>query len=176
MTDETNGTCPLCKRIEQIHAGTNPHFVAELQSGYVVIGDHQLFRGYSLLLCKQHTPELHLLGAGERSVFLEEMATVGEAVYNAFSPVKLNYELLGNTIQHMHWHVLPRHEDDPCPNGPVWVLDRSVRYADSARPSEEDLLSMKTGLLEELVKLAGDRIRRDFKGQRADPDLANPRR
>jgi diadenosine tetraphosphate (Ap4A) HIT family hydrolase len=164
MTGEATGNCPLCKRIEQIHSGANPHFVAELQSGYVVIGDHQLFRGYSLLLCRQHVPELHLLDAGDRSVFLEEMAILGEAVYNAFHPVKLNYELLGNSIQHMHWHIFPRHEDDPCPNGPVWVLDRIVRYADSARPSDEDLRSLKTGLLGELVKLGRDRIRRDFRG------------
>lgn len=163
MSDK-NENCPLCKRIESIQAGTNPNFVAELQSGYVVIGDHQLFRGYSLLLCKEHVPELHLLDAGMRRAFLEEMAILGEAVFKAFSPVKLNYELLGNSIPHMHWHIFPRHEDDPRPNGPVWVVDKSLRAADAVRPSDTELLSMKQALLHELKGLAKEKILRDFHG------------
>lgn len=164
MTPGTLEGCPLCRRIEQIQSGTNPHFVAEMQSGYVVIGDHQLFRGYSLLLCRQHVPELHLLGAGMRSTLLEEMAILGEAVFKAFRPAKLNYELLGNSIQHMHWHVFPRHADDPCPNGPVWVLDSRLRTAESTWPSEDELLCMKQALVDELTNLAAGSILRDFRG------------
>lgn len=164
MAVETLEGCSLCRRIQQIEAGTNPCFVAELQSGYVVMGDHQLFRGYSLLLCRQHEAELHLLDADMRSTFLEEMAILGEAVFRAFRPVKLNYELLGNSIQHMHWHIFPRHENDPCPNGPVWVLDKNIRTAESTRPSGDELLCMKHALLDELTDLARGRILRDFAG------------
>ena len=54
--------CGICQRIEQIQQKTNPYFVAELQTGYVVMGKYQLFRGYTLLLCKEHKAELHELG------------------------------------------------------------------------------------------------------------------
>ena len=33
-------------------------------------------------------------------------------------PVKLNYNLLGNSMPHLHTHVLPRYADDPRPGWP----------------------------------------------------------
>ena len=44
--------CLICQRIELIKAGQNPYFVKELETGYVVIGDHQYFKGYTLFLAK----------------------------------------------------------------------------------------------------------------------------
>jgi diadenosine tetraphosphate (Ap4A) HIT family hydrolase len=32
--------------------------------------------------------------------------------------VKLNYELLGNSLPHLHTHVIPRFADDPRPGWP----------------------------------------------------------
>ncbi|MFQ9902176.1 MAG: hypothetical protein ACLRWF_11240 [Ruthenibacterium sp.] len=40
--------CMICERIRMIQKGTNPYFVQELNTGYVVLGDHQHFRGYTL--------------------------------------------------------------------------------------------------------------------------------
>ena len=53
--------CLICQRIELIQAGENPYFVKELETGYVVIGDHQCFEGYTLFLAKEHVTELHHL-------------------------------------------------------------------------------------------------------------------
>ncbi|MDS2836880.1 HIT family protein, partial [Streptococcus pneumoniae] len=39
--------CLICQRIELIKAGQNPYFVKELETGYVVIGDYQYFKGYT---------------------------------------------------------------------------------------------------------------------------------
>ena len=44
--------CLICERIKQIQQGQNPYFVKALKTGYVVIGDHQHFYGYTLFLCK----------------------------------------------------------------------------------------------------------------------------
>ena len=46
--------CLICDRIEMIKNGTNKYFVKELETGYVVIGDYQHFKGYSLFLFKEH--------------------------------------------------------------------------------------------------------------------------
>jgi len=51
----------VCGRIKKIIEGSNPYFIAELETGYVVSGDHQFFKGYTLFLCKQHAAELHRL-------------------------------------------------------------------------------------------------------------------
>ena len=142
--------CLVCERIAQIKDGTNPYFVKELETGYVVIGDFQLFKGYSLLLCKEHVFELHELDDDFKQKFLIEMAKLAEAVHLAFEPKKLNYELLGNGDPHLHWHIFPRHNDDPRPKGVTWNVDREIRYSKKVRPSKEELDSMKARLLEHL--------------------------
>jgi diadenosine tetraphosphate (Ap4A) HIT family hydrolase len=156
--------CGVCERIRQIEHGTNPYFVAEMSTGYVVLGDHQLFRGHSLLLCKHHVVELHHLNAETRRAFLEDMSILAESVYHAFHPHKLNYELPGNGIPHLHWHIFPRHGDDPRPVGPVWVIDKDIRYANERRPSDSERESMKRALLGELTTHAPGTVRRTYLG------------
>jgi diadenosine tetraphosphate (Ap4A) HIT family hydrolase len=58
------------------------------------------------------------------------MVGVARAVARAFAPRKLNYELLGNTVPHLHWHVLPRYADDPNPLRPVWEQRPEPRVPD----------------------------------------------
>ena len=67
--------CLICERINMIKEGRNPYFVRELETGYVVIGDHQHFKGYTLFLYKHHGEytELFQLPPQERARFLEEM-------------------------------------------------------------------------------------------------------
>lgn len=147
--------CGVCKRIEQTKRGENPYFVRKLETGYVVIGDYQRFKGYTLFLCKEHATELHFLPKGFRDKFLQEMALTAEAVYRAFEPDKLNYELLGtgNNV-HMHWHFFPRRQGDTPTPGPVWKLDKEEMYADRYIPSPEELEELKEKLnvrLEELL-------------------------
>lgn len=66
-------SCLICKRIEQIKRKENRYFVKELKTGYVVLGDHQYFKGYTLFLCKQHALELFNLDQDFGRLFMEEM-------------------------------------------------------------------------------------------------------
>lgn len=145
--------CLICKRIELIKAKKNYFFVKELKSGYVVLGDHQLYKGYTLLLSKKHTNELHKLKSSERSQFLEDMALVSEAVYKVFKPRKLNYELLGNTDSHLHWHIVPRYKDDPKSDVPIWVIPYAIRSSDKTIPKESEIKVLKKKLLFKINKL-----------------------
>ncbi|MBD5392769.1 MAG: HIT family protein [Lachnospiraceae bacterium] len=146
--------CGVCERIKLTQEGKNPFFVRELKTGYVVLGDIQRFKGYTLFLCKEHATELHFLEKDFKCVFLEEMSLVAEAVYNAFHPDKLNYELLGvgNGV-HMHWHIFPRRMGDTSEPGPVWRLDKAELNSDEYKPTEEELEKLKALLKIELDKL-----------------------
>lgn len=145
--------CLVCDRIEQIKNGKNPYFVCELKTGYVVIGDQQRFKGYTLFLCKQHAFELHELEDQFRDMFLHEMAIVAEAVYNAFKPDKLNYSLLGSGRGlHMHWHIHPRRNGDTPLPGPVWQLGDAL-YDAKYNPTREELEDLKCTLNKELYRL-----------------------
>jgi diadenosine tetraphosphate (Ap4A) HIT family hydrolase len=125
--------CEICDRYVPRYNENNPYLVAELETGWAVLADNQLYRGYTIFVSKTCVSELHDLGAELRSRFLDEMASVAEAVYRAFSPRKLNYELLGNSVSHLHWHIFPRYEDDPNPRWPVW---NNPGFADPARTVE----------------------------------------
>ena len=152
--------CFICDRIKMTQEGNNPYFVKELETGYVVIGDYQHFKGYSLFLYRDHVVELFDLDKETRAKHLYEMTVVAEAVKNAFGAQKMNYECLGNGDggAHIHWHLFPRRAgdlDDFGNNGkgPAWWFPREEMYADNNRPSNKELENMKDKLLCELDKL-----------------------
>jgi diadenosine tetraphosphate (Ap4A) HIT family hydrolase len=154
-----SAACLICQRITEIGAGKNRHFVAELDTGYVVLGDFQFFRGYTLFLGKRHVAELHHLGMPEKERFLVEMSLVAESVYNCFNPKKINYECLGNAEPHLHWHIFPRHEDDPSPGTSSWKIDKATRYDERYRLTDSQALIMRQKLLQELRNRDGLSVR-----------------
>ena len=152
--------CLICDRIEMIKNGTNPYFVKELDTGYVVVGDNQHFYGYTLFLYKKHgnITELFHLDKAEKIRFLEEMSIVAEAVSKAFKAEKMNYELLGMGDAHLHWHLYPRVSGDlenygNNGKGPVWWYPMEKMYSPNNRPSNEELINIKSKLSIELNKL-----------------------
>jgi diadenosine tetraphosphate (Ap4A) HIT family hydrolase len=136
-----------------IKSSSNPYFVRELETGYVVIGDHQHFKGYTLFLYKEHITELHFIPKELRHKYLEEMSIVYEAVYNVFKPDKMNSELLGNGDSHVHWHLFPRYSGDTPLKGPVWWLPKEEMYSDTKRPKNDELEEMVYDLDKELERL-----------------------
>lgn len=151
-------SCLICDRIQMIKKGENPYFVCELETGYVVLGDHQRFKGYTLFLCKEHVTELHQLPYDFKMKYLEEMALVAEAVFNVYKPNKMNYELLGNGDSHVHWHLFPRYDgdlDDYGNNGkgPVWWLPKEEMWSSKYKPSLDELKVLTLQLKEEIKKL-----------------------
>lgn len=149
--------CIICDRIEMIKNGTNPYFVKELETGYVVIGDYQHFYGYTLFLLKEHMSELFDLDPSMRAKHMEEMIQVAEAVSRAFGAEKMNYECLGNGKggDHVHWHLFPRSEGDienygNNGRGPVWWYPMEKMYAEDVKPDSRELEILKEALLKEL--------------------------
>lgn len=145
--------CLICDRIRMIKRGENPWFVRELSTGYVVIGDHQRFYGYTLFLYRRHegATELFHLAPDERARFMDEMALVAQAVSETFGAQKMNYELLGMGDAHLHWHLFPRREGDIGERGnrgkgPVWLVPFEEMYSDDNRPNDETLSDMRRRL------------------------------
>ncbi|MBI4093644.1 HIT family protein [Candidatus Kaiserbacteria bacterium] len=145
--------CLICERIRLIQAGKNPYFVVELETGYVVLCDYQLFKGYTLFLAKQHKRELRELNVKRRMEFLCEMSLVAEAVFRAFKPAKLNYELLGNSEPHLHWHIIPRYRNDLRTRLPIWSIDPTIRNSDANKSTKKELANLKMKLLKSIRKL-----------------------
>ena len=124
-----NPTCGICPLIDRIKAGTFRDFIAELKSCYVILGDQQFYRGYCVLFAKLHATELYLMPADTARLLFDEMRLVAEAIATVVKPWKMNYECLGNSDPHVHWHLLPRQstETDEMRRGPIWLRPESER-------------------------------------------------
>jgi len=141
----------MCENNKNIY--NDPYLIMELETGYVTLGWHQRFKGYTVFICKQHASELHELERNFKIKFLEEMSIVAEAVFNAVKPDKLNYELLGNGITHLHWHIYPRVAGDTPQKGPVWWLSKEELFDENTRPNDEKRIAMIELIKVELKKL-----------------------
>ena len=97
-------------RIAACKNGTNPTFIMELKSGYLVIGDPQFLPGYCVLLYKEKIHSLNDLAIEQRTEFLKEMTIVGDALNEIYHPRRINYEILGNLDEYVHAHIFPRYE------------------------------------------------------------------
>jgi diadenosine tetraphosphate (Ap4A) HIT family hydrolase len=135
--------CPFCDVIAGLQASdvyrprpeTVYRKVAELPTAIAVLGNDQFYRGYTLVVARTHATELFHLPEDEATRYCADMMTVARAVADAFRPRKLNYELLGNTVAHLHWHVFPRYQDDPAPQRPVWEHPHPPRLLSDAEYS-----------------------------------------
>jgi len=63
-------------------------------------------------------------------------STFKDEVQLIFDAVKMNYELLGNQIGHIHWHLVPRRADDPAPRMPAWTVEHAPRRLTAAETAE----------------------------------------
>jgi diadenosine tetraphosphate (Ap4A) HIT family hydrolase len=108
-----NNKCLICARIAKQRKNKNYHFIHEFKHSIFVLGVHQYFRGYSLLLYKEHIRELHELPHRIQLGLYKELMAAGKAVYETFKPWKMNYSCYGNAVEHVHWHIFPRYETEP---------------------------------------------------------------
>jgi diadenosine tetraphosphate (Ap4A) HIT family hydrolase len=67
--------------------------------------------------CQEGRPPTELTDA-EAAAYGSEVLRVGRALEAVLEPVKLNYDVLGNTVPHLHTHIVPRYADDPRPGWP----------------------------------------------------------
>ncbi len=114
----SNSSCKAC-------TGTWPrpdHFLIDLGLSKAYLHEDQFFPGWTVLVFQRHITELFHLAPSERMQLIEEVSRVASALSEIYHAKKINYELLGNQLPHIHWHVIPRLTNDPAPLEPVWQV------------------------------------------------------
>ncbi|RYG36827.1 hypothetical protein EON81_08550 [bacterium] len=101
------------ERLVLLAAGEEPRMIARMSSGFAVMGDSQLLPGYCLLLAYPKMGQLNALVGEERTRFLADMASLGDAVQRATGCLRVNYSIYGNLDPFLHAHVWPRTADEP---------------------------------------------------------------
>jgi diadenosine tetraphosphate (Ap4A) HIT family hydrolase len=123
------GSCPIC-----LYQGGRPSdVVAELRAAWVTAPTEAPLPGYACVVAKHHVVEPYDLPDEERATFWEDCMDAARALSALFQPAKMNYEIHGNTIRHLHMHIYPRYPGDPYEGR---AIDHSSRFRRT--PSEID--------------------------------------
>ncbi|MBZ0289592.1 MAG: HIT family protein [Anaerolineae bacterium] len=122
--------CPMCRELaadEQV----NQHgfTVARLQMSVLRLAANQYAPGYCVLLCTRHAREPYELSIGERGQYLEDMMQVGLALEKVYQPIKMNFQILGNALPHLHCHIIPRYYGDDAPGMPLNAMQHQKRLS-----------------------------------------------
>lgn len=105
--------CVICRQ------GAPNDILVELETSWVTVNEDALMRGYACLVFRRHVVELHDLSEAEGAAFMRDVRRLSAAVQHVTGAVKLNYEVHGNTIPHLHMHFYPRYPGDPFEGGPI---------------------------------------------------------
>ena len=134
-------SCKICEKVWP----PADHYIGDLGMTTAYVFEDQFFAGWTVLILKDHRTELFQLTRDERTKLIEEVSRVGEALTEIFDVEKINSELLGNQVPHIHWHVIPRLKSDPDPLKPVWCVSHEPVHL---RPSllAERILLLRSAL------------------------------
>lgn len=144
--------CPLCRKLNDASILPEGEVVWEFPHGIAFLGEWQYYAGYCVLVSRVCAQELSRLQDDQRRAFLDEMCLLARAIEISHRPHKMNHELLGNQVPHLHWHLFPRSLNDPERLKPVWLaLDDPARQealrGDGTKRGET-ALAIRAALLE----------------------------
>jgi diadenosine tetraphosphate (Ap4A) HIT family hydrolase len=122
--------CPLCRDLASgEHANEYRYTIADLAISQLWLSTNQSVPGYCVLVCTRHVREPYELGKEDRAAFFEDMMRAGQALEAVFHAVKMNFEILGNAVPHLHCHIKPRTYGDPAPGKPIHPDERVLRLS-----------------------------------------------
>lgn len=101
----------------------------------VVLADEPDYPGFLRVILEAHVKEMTDLADADRHALMDVVFACEAALREVMAPDKINLASLGNVVPHLHWHVIPRHGDDPHFPGAVWA----TRQREQPHPAPPDL-------------------------------------
>jgi diadenosine tetraphosphate (Ap4A) HIT family hydrolase len=109
----SGAACPICRRGEPLDV------VAGLEATWVTAQETAPMRGYVCLVSRAHAVELHDLPATAAAAFMRDAQLTSRVLSSVTGAVKLNYEIHGNSLPHLHMHFFPRYRGDRFEGRPI---------------------------------------------------------
>lgn len=107
--------------MKQSRDSEHAFWIADLSISTLMLFRDQRFRGYCILsFAPRRTTSLESLSDDEYRMFFMDLRVASRAIRQALNPEHMNYELLGTSDPHLHWHIVPRYKDDPRWCQPIW--------------------------------------------------------
>ena len=125
MTEAQN--CPVCSKQQMPQDMVD---IVELANSWLSAEPVECLEGTCHLVAKKHVVELYELNDEELLSLMQEVQICARALKTVTHAVKINYEIHGNTVPHLHIHFYPRHRDDPFPGRAIDYSQRKNWYAE----------------------------------------------
>ncbi len=109
--------------------------VCDLEASTLYMFKEQTYKGRLLVAYKEHASEICDLTDEERNTFMKDVARAAQAMHKAFSPAKVNYGAYGDTMKHLHYHLVPKYENGPD-FGSVFQMNPRAVYLTDAEYNE----------------------------------------
>lgn len=109
----SSDACPICCRQEPLD------MIAALEASWVTMQEFAPVAGYVCLVSRTHAVELHDLTEVVAAAFMRDAQKVSKALSAATGSMKLNYEIHGNSLPHLHMHFFPRYRGDRFEGKPI---------------------------------------------------------
>ncbi|OIR04954.1 HIT domain protein [mine drainage metagenome] len=97
--------CPLCQPCQ------SPILWQDDFCRVVLLNDAD-YPAYCRVELLAHVKEMTDLPPAQRARMMKTVFSVETALREIFNPAKINLASLGNKTPHIHWHVIPRFEND----------------------------------------------------------------
>ena len=106
--------------------------ILDLAASKVYLFREQSHLGRVIVASKYHVSEMVDLPRRERQAFMDDVAQVAEALHKIFRPKKINYGAYGDTGCHLHFHLVPKYENDEFEWGGVFAMNPNRKYLSEA--------------------------------------------
>jgi diadenosine tetraphosphate (Ap4A) HIT family hydrolase len=125
----TNASCMYCNKDERL---TNLMIeIGQLRVSTLYLFKEQTYAGRCIVALNEHCHEFFHLPQEKQDAYMRDVAQVARAIEQAFTPDKINYGAFGDTMPHLHFHIVPKHE-----GGYTWGKMFEMNPADNKRLTE----------------------------------------
>ena len=113
--------------------------IGELPLSKVILFKEQSHRGRVIVACKRHVDDITQLSREDRVQYLEDVNHVAEILHEVFHPDKINFGAYGDTMHHLHFHLVPKYKD-----GYEWggVFAMNPHEKELSQPEYEELIRL----------------------------------
>ncbi len=131
--------CIYCMRNERLTSLMIE--ICDLEASTLFLFRNQIYRGRCIVAAHRHVDELFQLTVAERETFMADVARAAKALHTAFSPDKINYGAFGDTMPHLHIHLVPKFTHGPNWGGMFEMNPQPAKIlSDAGYASTSDLI------------------------------------
>ncbi len=122
----------------------------------IINADDTYYPAFTRVIHQAHIKEMTELSPEQRHKLMDFVYLVEEVQRQVLQPVKINLAQFGTMVPHIHWHIIPRFNEDPHYPDAIWSI---AKYNQHHKPTnsyitkQQELLAHYESTLVNRLKL-----------------------